>query len=164
MQKPPTFSDIFPLPTETSRLNIFLGDWIVEGNLVYMGRLFKAKGMAKFSLAAAGWGVLAIAKLEIENLGAYEEVDLLSFNRSENLFHFFAVTNTGAAYDHRGKWKDDKTLNFSYEALQGEKSYKEELEIKVINENQLTINEKDFLEEQVITTLDVVLNKLRKIE
>ena len=164
MQKPPTFSDIFPLTTETSRLNIFLGDWIVEGNLVYMGRLFKAKGMAKFSPAAAGWGVLAIAKLEIENLGAHEEVDLLSFNRSENLFHFFAVTNTGAAYDHRGKWKDDKTLNFFYEAMQGEKSYKEELEINVIKENQLTIKEKDFLEEQVITTLDVVLNKLKKIE
>jgi len=164
MQKPPTLSDIFPLPTETSRLNVFLGDWIVEGNLVYMGRLFKAKGIAKFSLAAAGWGVLAIAKLEIENLGAYEEVDLLSFNRAENLFHFFAVTNTAASYDHRGKWKDDKTLNFFYEAMQGEKSYKEELEINVIKENQLTIKEKDSLEEQVITTLDVVLNRLKKIE
>jgi hypothetical protein len=162
MQHSTRLSDIFPLPVESSRLNIFIGDWLVEGNLVYMGRPFKAKGTAKFSLAAAGWGILATAKLQIENLGAYEEVDLLSFNRAEKLFHFFAVTNTGASYDHKGKWKDDKTLNFSYEVMQGEKSYKEELEIKVISENQLAINEKDFLEEQVITTLDVVLNKLQK--
>ena len=99
MQKPPTLSDIFPLPVESKRLSAFLGDWVVEGNLVYLGQLFKVQGTAKFTFAASDWGVLVIDKLEIENLGAYEESALLCFNRAENLFHFFAVTNTEAAYD-----------------------------------------------------------------
>ena len=61
--------------------------------LTFMGKPFGVKGIAKFSSVAKGWGVLATAKLEIEGLGAYEEADLLVFDRSEKLYHFFAVTN-----------------------------------------------------------------------
>jgi len=161
MQKRPTFADIFPLPLEARRLEVFLGNWKVKGTLTFLGKRFEVKGVANFSSVATGWGILVTAKLEIQSLGTYEEADLLAYNRSEKLYHFFAVTNTAAAYDHKGKWLNDDTISFLHEGLQDGKSYKEELEIKVINENQLAIKEKDFLEEQVITTRDVFLERLQ---
>ena len=59
MQRRPTLADIFPLPVEAKRLNVFLGTWRVEGNLTFMGKPFEVKGIAKFSSAASRWAVLA---------------------------------------------------------------------------------------------------------
>jgi len=159
MQSHPTLSDVFPLPNETKRLRVFLGNWGVEGAVNFMERSFTLKGSATFSEAAAGWGILVIAKLTIETLGNYEEADLLTFSKNENVYHFFAVTNTAAAYDHKGNWQDDETLNFVYEGLQNGKSYKEELSIKISNSLQFTIKERDFVDNQVVTTLSVFLTK-----
>jgi hypothetical protein len=58
-----------------------------------------------------------VAKMEIENLGVYEEVDILAFDRGEKTLHFFSVTNTGAVYDHKGKWLSNKVISFVYEGL-----------------------------------------------
>jgi len=124
-----------------------------------MGKPFGVKGVAKFSSVAAGWGVLATAKLEIEGLGAYEEANLLAFDRGEKSYHFFAVTNTAAAYDHKGKWLNDDTISFLYEGLQDGKSYREELLIKILNQNEVTIHEKDFVGNQITTEMDVSLSK-----
>lgn len=59
MQKRPTLSDIFPLPNETKQLQIFLGNWTVEGILKFVGRSFAVNGVAMFSEVAAGWGNLS---------------------------------------------------------------------------------------------------------
>jgi hypothetical protein len=128
-----------------------------------MGKPFGVKGFAKFSSVAKGWGVLAIAKLEIEGLGAYEEADLLVFDKGEKLYHFFAVTNTAAAYDHKGIWLNDDTISFFYEGLQDGKSYKEKLLIKTLNQNEVTICEKDFVSNQITTEMDVSLAKIRNL-
>ena len=159
MQKRSELADIFPLPVEAKRLHFFLGNWKVDGGLTFMGRTFGVKGDAKFSLAAAGWGVLVIAKLEIEGLGVYEEADILAFNRNEKTYHFFAVTNTAAAFDHTGNWLNDNVISFSYEGSHDGKKYKEELSIIIQDQNQITINEKDSIENQIVTTMDVTLKK-----
>ena len=98
-------------------------------------------------------------KLEIEGLGAYKEVDLLAFDRNEKVYHFFAVTNTAAAYDHKGKWLDDNTISFLYEGLQNGKIYREELVIKIFSQNEVTIVEKDFVGNQITTEMNVSLSK-----
>jgi hypothetical protein len=159
MQKRPTLSDLFPLPAESKRLQVFLGSWEVEGTLTFMNRTYSVKGMVKFSSAAAGWGVLATAKLEIEGLGLYEETDLLSFSRDEEICHFFAVTNTGAAYDHKGNWSDEKTIGFSYEGLRDGKRYEELLEITVKDRDRIAISERDSIGGQVTTAMQVTLSR-----
>jgi hypothetical protein len=124
-----------------------------------MGKPFGIKGNAKFSSAAAKWGILVTAKLEIEGLGSYEETDLLAFDRNEKVYHFFAVTNTAAAYDHKGKWLDESTISFIYEGLQDGKSYKEELLITIFNQNEISILERDFVGNQITTEMNVSLSK-----
>jgi hypothetical protein len=141
----PKLEDVFPVPEEAKRLRVFLGGWKVPGTLTFMDKLFKVEGSAEFSLAAAGWGLLTRLELKVEDLGLYEEVDILGFDRNEKTYHFFAPTNTSAAYDHKGKWLSDNKLSFTYEGLRDGKKYKEELEIKIRTQNEFTIDEKDSL-------------------
>jgi len=155
----PKLSDIFPLPNEAKRLQYFVGDWNAEGSLTFQGRAFKVKGSWKFSSAAAGWGILNEPKMDIEGLGAYEEVDILGFDPGEKMFHFFAVTNTGAARDHKGRWLDDKTFSVFHEALQDGKIYREEIEAKIMSPREFTVRERDTLDSQVITTMEVTMKR-----
>ena len=154
----PKLSEVFPLPEEAKRLKVFIGDWNAEGTLTFMGNSYKVKGYVRFSSAAAGWGVLAIGKMEIENLGSYEEVDILGFDRAEKKFHFFSVTNTAAAFDHIGSWLDDNSIGFHYEGIQNGKSYREELLAK-FSSRELYVLEKDYLGEQLISSMDILLKK-----
>ena len=62
-------------------------------------------------------------------------------------------------YDQAGLPRTDCQKQSAREAVPAGK-YIGQLEIKAINENQLAIKEKDFLEQKVTTTLDVVLKKL----
>jgi hypothetical protein len=155
----PKLSDIFPLPNEAKRLQFFLGDWNAEGSLTFQGRPFKVKGLWKFTSAAAGWGILNIGKMDIEGLGAYEEVDILGFDPGEKMFHFFSVTNTGAARDHKGRWLDDNTISVFHEALQEGRTYTEEIEVKITSPREFTVHERDSLDSQVITTMDVTIRR-----
>jgi hypothetical protein len=141
----PKLEDVFPVPEEAKRLRVFLGGWKVCGTLTFMDKLFKVEGSAEFFSAAAGWGLLTRVELKVENLGLYEEVDILGFDRNEKTYHFFALTNTAAAYDHKGKWLSNNTLSFTYEDLREGKKYKEELEIKIRTPNEFTIDERDSL-------------------
>jgi len=96
--------------------------------------------------------------MEIENLGSYEEVDILGFDRSEKKFHFFSVTNTAAAYDHIGSWLDDNSISFLYEGTQNGKSYREELSVN-FSSSEVNVLENDYLGEQLISTMDILLKK-----
>ena len=154
-----SLSNLFPLPDEAKTLDVFLGNWDVEGSLTYHSRRFGLKGTSVFSPAAGGWGVSARTLMEIEGLGSYQEADLLCFSRDDGLFHYFAVTNTGAAYDHRGAWADPKSIRFTYEGKQGLGNYSEVLTVKVLGDAQLSIEETDTLEGQTVTQIQAVLRK-----
>lgn len=155
----PTLGDIFPLPSEASKLKVFLGDWKVEGTLTFEGKPFKVRGFWRATSAASGWGVLNVGKMEIEGLGAYEEFDILGFDPGEKIFHLFSVTNTAAAHDHKGKWSGEDSISFVFEGLQEGKVYKEEIEAKFRSPMEFTLYEKDTLDGQVISTMDITLRK-----
>jgi hypothetical protein len=74
--------------------------------------------------------------------------------------HFFALTNTAAAYDHKGKWLSGNTLSFTCEGLRDGKKYKEELKIKIRTPNEFTIDEKDSLGGHIVTTMNCALRKV----
>lgn len=76
--KNPTLSELFPLPEGAKKLCAFAGNWSVEGILTFGGTPFRVTGTWAFSSAVAGWGILNVGHLNIEGMGAYEEVDLLA--------------------------------------------------------------------------------------
>jgi hypothetical protein len=161
MEKNPTLNEMFPLPSEASNLQVFVGDWSGEGTLTLEGKRLKVKGSWKFTSAAAGWGVLNESKVEIEGLGMYEEVDILGFDPGEKMFHLFSVTNTAATHDHKGKWLEDSTISFVCEGLQEGKAYREKVEVKILGPKEFTIHEKDYLDGKPFSAMEVTLRKKR---
>ena len=159
MEKNPSLNELFPLPDGARRLQVFVGDWKVEGTLTFEGKPLKVKGTWKISSAAAGWGVLNVGRMELEGMGKYEEVDILGFNPGEKLVHLFSLTNTAAVHDHKGRWSDDTTLNFVYEGSQEGKKYREEITVKFHSPKEWSINELDSLDGQIISTMEITLRK-----
>ena len=152
-------SSIFPLPFEAEKLAFLVGEWNIEGYMTFEGKRLKTKGVWMISWAAAKWGVLNVGELEIEDLGVYEEVDIVGYDPVEKIYHLFSVTNTAATHDHRGDWLDKKTLHFIYEGLQEGKPFKETIEIKNISPTELAIIEEDVLDGQTVSTMDITLRK-----
>ena len=162
MPKQLNLADIFPIPKEAARLHVLIGDWAVEGTLTYKEHSFPLKGSAIFTSAAAGWGVLAVVKLEITGLGLYEETSILGYDINQKTYHFFSLTNTSAVYDHAGEWTKDNTLNFSYETTIEQRLYREELMITFRNPHEFSILEKDTLEDHTLIMMSVALRKKRE--
>jgi len=152
-------TDVFPMPEEAKKLRVFLGEWRAKGTLSFDGRDIDVRGTVKASTVAAAWGVLVIGKLEIEGLGEYEEADLLTFEQGASMFHYFSVTNTGAAYDHRGKWASDSKIDFLFEGHQRGMPYSENLTFYLPDLNHIVVHESDTLDGKVYSVMDVVLSK-----
>lgn len=150
---------IFPLPVEAKRLEFLIGQWNIEGYLVFGGKRLRAKGVWMLSWAASKWGVLNVGEMEIEDMGVYEEVDIIGFDTGQRLYHLFSVTNTAATHDHKGRWLDEETLSFTYEGLEEKKPYREEIEIKIISPNELAITEIDVLAGETVSKMAISLKK-----
>ncbi len=155
----PTLSELFPIPEEAKDLGVFLGDWNVEGTMTSEGNPLKVAGKWRFDRAAAGWGLKATLKMEIEGFGLYEEDDLIGFDSSDGMVHLFTLTNTAAVHDHKGNWKNPRTLFLEYTGTQGGKKLTEEIGVKFSGLGQFSIKEIDKLDGQVISTMDIILRK-----
>jgi hypothetical protein len=144
-----------PLDEQTKKLQIFIGNWDVEGKVNFVGKSIKVKGSWKITSTLVGWGGLDTGKLSIKTLGIYEEVTLLCFNIGEHMTHLFS-----SAHDHKGKWVDDEKLVLEYGENRQGKSYKEIIEIKVLNPKKFLIHEEDTLDGIVTSTMDLTFKKI----
>ena len=147
----------FPMPKQVVPLRFLVGTWRVEGTLATHGSSFALRGTVEFYPAAAGWGILILNKLHIEGLGWYEEVAILGYNSDDGQVHFFSLTNTGAANDHKGSWRDATNLELLYESQQRGRPYREVVLLSVLGPNELTIHEVDTIAGQPETTMSVAL-------
>jgi hypothetical protein len=150
---------MFPILKEAKDLGVFLGDWKVEGVMTFEGTPLKVAGRWKFDRAAAGWGLKATLKMEIEGMGLYEEDDLIGFDPSDGMVHLFTLTNTAAVHDHKGNWKNTRRLFLEYAGIQDGKTLTEEISVAFSGSEQFNIEEIDKLGGQVISTMDVTLKK-----
>jgi len=76
MEQSPTISEVFPIPAEAKRLEVFLGDWDVEGTVTFGGNAMKAKGRWAFRKAAGGWGLKATMKVNLEGIDDFDVPEL----------------------------------------------------------------------------------------
>ncbi|HYA11076.1 MAG TPA: hypothetical protein VEH10_05350 [Thermoplasmata archaeon] len=118
-----------------------------------------AEGIATFASVSGGWGVLLQNRLEFKGLGTYLETGILGYDTMEDAVHFFALTNTSAAYDHKGAWLNDRSLRLTYEGQRGTERYSERLSLDFRTPDELEISEEDTLGGQPVTTMHVRLTR-----
>ncbi len=155
----PTLAEMFPLPDEAKSLGRFIGEWSIEGTLTIEGNPLPMTGEWTFTPVAGGWGLLAVMRSQVEGLGAYEEGDLIGFDKETGKFHIYSITNSAAVHDHVGGWTDENTFEIAYEGLQDGKAYRETAVMRVLPDGTLRLESTDYVEGDLASIIAVTLRK-----
>jgi hypothetical protein len=154
-----TLAELFPVPDQARQLARFIGAWAVEGTLTVEGNPLKMVGEWIFAPSAAGWGVRASLRAEIEALGAYEEDDLVGYDVETRTFHIYSLTNSGAVHDHVASWASENVLDFEYNGLQGGKPYREVGRVELLAADRMLAESTDFVDGQEASSMEVTLTR-----
>jgi hypothetical protein len=152
-------AELFPIPEQARTLERFIGEWTVEGTITTEGETGAMSGTWSFTRAAGGWGIHARLDGYLEGLGVLDEDTLVGFDAGSGVFHAYSLTNTGHVHDHPGGWVDADTLEFALDASQGGKPYREEISIRFTGRDELHIRGVEYIEGQVVTSMDARLRR-----
>jgi len=155
----PTIGDLFPIPPEVKRLEVFLGEWNVAGTVALDGRTLPVSGKWRFTPAASGQGLRASMRLELGPLGAYEEDDLIGYDAESGNIHVFRLTNTASVLDHTARWTDDRTLQMQYVRTDDGRAYREETTIRLQSPTSFTVRETDRYGDSVVSSMNFDVKK-----
>jgi hypothetical protein len=154
-----TLAELFPVPDEARKLARFIGAWSVDGTLTVEGNPLKMVGEWIFAPSAAGWGVRASLRAEIEGLGAYEEDDLVGYDIETDTFHIYSLTNSGAVHDHVASWTSENVLEFEFDGLQGGKPYREVGRMDLLAADRILATSTDYVDGQEASSMEVTLTR-----
>jgi hypothetical protein len=148
-------------PEELIRLiKKLVGDWKGEISVkIPDGSILKGSGTLKANEVVSGFGIQTEMKFDIEGFGKYEEADLWGYQRWEKKLHIYSITTSAAVHDHVGSWKDENTLEFSWEGLNEGKPSSEKVNLKWVSETEIQVHEVDYAEDKVAMELDYVFRK-----
>jgi hypothetical protein len=155
----PTLSELFPIPDAIHSLDRLLGTWRVEGTLTVGENPLRLDGRWEFTAAAAGWGIKAALRADVEGMGAYVEDDLLGYDVETQTFHIYSLTNSGAVHDHVARWTGADVFELTYDGLQDGKPYHEEGRVTFIPGGQMQIVSRDFVAGELASSMDVTLRR-----
>jgi hypothetical protein len=103
-----------PPPESKKTVDAFLGKWALDGSLTPNGAKepFKLKGTMECKKAAGGLAVNCTMTAKAPApIGTMELAALFGYDASRKEVHMFSMTSAGEVHDHKGTWKDDKTLD-----------------------------------------------------
>lgn len=155
----PTIGDLFPIPPEVKRLEVFLGEWDVAGTVALDGRTLPVSGKWRFTSAASGQGLRATMRLELGPMGAYEEDDLIGYDAETGNIHVFRLTNTASVLDHTARWTDEHTLQMQYVRNDDGRTYREETTIRLQDPASFTVRETDRYGDIVVSSMNFDVKK-----
>jgi hypothetical protein len=129
-----------PLELRSLSSNL-LGEWDVYlSGTAPSGNSLNGIGSAIVQEVSLGHGLQVDVKLDITDLGDYEETHLLSFDRFSKSMRLYTVTSNGNVHDHRGHWKDDSTLFIAWEGNKGGSAIMEEITVQLISQNEVRVH------------------------
>jgi hypothetical protein len=108
-----------PPPPEVRRTaEALVGEWVGGLTAIVPGESPETFPWSMTCRAAAlGWGA-ACAMEGKASIGLLAESCLLAYAGESKTVHFMCVTSMGEVHDHKGRWTNEKTVEF--ESLQGD--------------------------------------------
>ena len=100
-----------------------------EGQLIMTqgGKTVTAKVKSKNSMISDDWGFLVEEVATMPDGGQYKSHNVMGYDGGGKKVHIFSVTNAGETHDHKGDWKDAKTLFTQYDGTWEGKPYVEKI-------------------------------------
>ncbi len=158
-EEPRINEDLTKLPEPVKRLWKLVGKWKASGEIHQDNQRYPVEGEFKASFVAGGFGVEAKSDFDIEGIGKYEDLETYGYDPGPNQYHLYAVTNEGHTHDHVGDALPEEILDLRYRGMQEGKPYREDVIIKIRGENEVLFKAVEYVDDEQISTFDVVLTK-----
>jgi len=133
-----------PAPPEVQKtVDAFAGRWTIKGTLAVPGATAPAPATLTIECkqTALGKAVVCTWNGEATGMGPLEAGGLVGYDPVDKVVHFMAITSDGEFHDHKGTWKDDKSLVFEplkYNSAMGPAT--EDLRLSFAAANQMSFN------------------------
>jgi hypothetical protein len=125
-------------PEVKKTVDTFVGKWNAELSLTMPGQPpVKFKGVFDCKKIAGGTAVYCQQNTKVPGMGQMEESDLIVYDPETRSIRFMTWSNQGEIHDHKGTWKDDKTIEIKHEATMGGKPLSEVFEFTVTGPNTM---------------------------
>lgn len=119
-----------PLPKPVSDMECLVGSWKGTGSLVSGKDKAKIDATWTCKRTSARFGVSCTFQVTgIPGVAVFDETDLMGYEPSTNLYHWYSVTNAGETHDHVAKVPSGNTLQFVFNGTQEGKPYKEVIDL-----------------------------------
>lgn len=93
------------------------------------GKTVTAKVKNKNSMISDDWGFLVEEVATMPDGGQYKSHNIMGYDAGGKKVHIFSITNAGETHDHKGDWKDAKTLFTQYDGTWEGKPYVEKVSV-----------------------------------
>jgi hypothetical protein len=99
-----------------------------------------AKVRSKNSIISDNWGFLVEEVATMPDGTQYKSHNMMGYDAGGKKVHIFSVTNAGETHDHKGDWKDPKTLATQYEGTWEGKPYVEKITLTFHNPDSYSVS------------------------
>lgn len=115
-----------PLPKAVADMECLVGTWKGAGSFVAGKDNSKIDATWSCTRTSSKFGVSCSFQVTgIPGVPVYDEADLMGYEPNTNTYHWYSVTNAGETHDHVAKIPNGNKIEFTYNAMQEGKPYKE---------------------------------------
>ena len=113
-----------------------------EGQLIMTegGKTVTAKVKSRNSMVSDDWGFLVEEVATMPDGGQYKSHNIMGYDAGGKKVHVFSVTNAGETHDHKGTWKDAKTLVVQYDGTWEGKPFVEKISLTFHNPDSYSVS------------------------
>jgi hypothetical protein len=113
-----------------------------EGQLIMTEgeKTVTAKVKSRNSMISDNWGFLVEEVATMPDGGQYKSHNVMGYDAGGKKVHIFSVTNMGETHDHKGDWKDAKTLVVQYDGTREGKPFVEKISLTFHNPDSYSVS------------------------
>ncbi len=146
-------------PAEIRGLGSLLGEWSGSGTFEQGGQRASVQARWSCSATSGGHGVrCALLLTGLPGMDRYEETDLMGWNGSDGLYHWYSVTNAGEVHDHAGSC-DGAVTTFQYQGVVDGKLLVERVTFTMVDARTMRVQATTTVGNQVLNTMALSVAK-----
>ena len=147
-------------PMAIAALDPLLGTFEGDVTMMQDGKSIKGRAQHNNSGISSGWGFLMEEDITMEDGSKYTSHNIIGYDAGGKKVHVFSVTNAGETHDHKGVWKDAKTITLEYDGTWEGKPYVEKAVLTIDGRDSYTLTWKATRAGQIVSSGE---EKLRRV-
>jgi len=144
---------------EIRGMGALLGDWTGTGTFEQGGQRVEVRANWSCVATSGGHGVrCGMVMTGLPGMDRYEETDLMGYNATDRLYHWYSVTNAGEVHDHWGSC-DGTVTTFQYQGVDDGKLFVERIVFTAVDARTLRVHATTTAGSQTVNSMEFTMRK-----